>query len=258
MISYNYNELINKFNKSSVIHKYSFKIENNTYVYINPDNTQALNNDLILNILFYKSVIGKLSQGKIILNSDGYKTFTTKDRLNKILDDNKTGYRIYQENYKWYIYNWNYQERIKYAYADNVTFSLLSNKSYAILNYGIDNVMQLNSLKHKISKYVNNYYKQFTLGKINKPDNSDCIACLFQITDDNDHLLSHIDENYLVPSLLVNACIKYSDNLSFMSKHIIGQWYENNNIEWELINIVGYQIRKVLYKYLINYLITDS
>jgi hypothetical protein len=45
-------------------------------------------------------VITWTPDGKIILNSGGYRTHTTKDRMNGFLP---AGIRVYQKNFNWYI-----------------------------------------------------------------------------------------------------------------------------------------------------------
>jgi hypothetical protein len=53
-------------------------------------------------IKLYATDILQFKGNKIILNSGGYKTTTTKARINQFLPEN---IRIYQKNYKWFIDN---------------------------------------------------------------------------------------------------------------------------------------------------------
>jgi capsule polysaccharide export protein KpsE/RkpR len=58
----------------------------------------------IVEYYLHKNRIAKLEVGgKLTLSSCGWRTATTKSRLNAILDHTK--YRIYQENYVWYLYD---------------------------------------------------------------------------------------------------------------------------------------------------------
>jgi len=61
--------------------------------YINGDKT----------IRLYSTDILKFQGDKIVLNSGGYNTVTTKARINQFLP---AGLRVYQDNYKWYIYDY--------------------------------------------------------------------------------------------------------------------------------------------------------
>jgi hypothetical protein len=40
---------------------------------------------------------------KIILNSNGWQTYTTKARMNQTSNQFMLGFSIYQENFKWYV-----------------------------------------------------------------------------------------------------------------------------------------------------------
>ena len=110
---YSYTELVNKFNRSIYPNKTEYKLENNTSV------KRLDNGSFIINLHF--SPIAQIMEDKIVLDTWGYMTHTTKDRLNKILSDNKTGYTIYQVNHTWFIYDNNIPDT-RYKFANNVTF----------------------------------------------------------------------------------------------------------------------------------------
>lgn len=95
---YSYTELLNKFNRSTRINKESYKLENNTWV------IRQSNYENIFYIQLHGSYIAKIESDKIVLDNCGYSTHTTKDRLNKILNDNQVNYRIYQDNFTWYVW----------------------------------------------------------------------------------------------------------------------------------------------------------
>ena len=77
----------------------------------------------------HSSIIAQITQDKIVLNSCSWKTPTTKDRMNKILSDNRTGYTIYQKHFTWYVWgNYNgsyptndYREH-RVEFYDGITF----------------------------------------------------------------------------------------------------------------------------------------
>ena len=71
--------------------KIAKKIDNNTLLIEYPDYKAIRLHDT--NILVFKN-------NTITLNSGGYQTRTTKDRLNKYLPQN---FNVYQKNYTWYI-----------------------------------------------------------------------------------------------------------------------------------------------------------
>ena len=54
-------------------------------------------------ITFYGTSIVEFNENHIILNTSGYKTATTKDRMNKISQDFKLGFEVLQINKIWYV-----------------------------------------------------------------------------------------------------------------------------------------------------------
>ena len=69
------------------------KIGNNTYV-------ERIDADTIGIRLHYTVIVSYTSDGRIILNSGGYRTTTTKGRMNEVLPQNT---RISQKSYEWFI-----------------------------------------------------------------------------------------------------------------------------------------------------------
>ena len=67
--------------------------------------------------------------------------------------------------------------------------------------------------RREVRKYVDGYICAMREG-IRQPDSGDCWYCLFQTDDgqglgdafgNHDHLLAHLEDDYYVPALLVNA-----------------------------------------------------
>lgn len=245
---YAYTELISKFNRGST-NKLTYKLENNTIVMKCNEN-----NNVYFKIGLHRSNIAEISDNQIVLYSCGWHTPTTKDRLNKILSDNHTDFTIWQVNHVWYIYASDYHKDNKVKFADGITFKLIG-KIWQVFNFAQDNTAELNQLKHKITTYVNAFYSEFANGKLPIPSNGDCWECLFIKSSDKTHLLSHIEESYYVPSLLINAFNEYPN--SPMASNLIYMWANNqlDDFNW-LEQIVGYQVKKSLYRYMISKLIT--
>ena len=89
----------------------SKKIGNNTYEVNYNNGNKAIR-------LHFTDVITFKSDGSIILNSGGWKTTTTKDRINTFLK----GLSIYQKNYNWYIVK-NYDWNNPISFYDGITFN---------------------------------------------------------------------------------------------------------------------------------------
>lgn len=57
-------------------------------------------------VFHHDSVIARIFQdGGLAVTSGGWRSSTTKGRLNQILSDNSTNYRIFQKNYQWFVRN---------------------------------------------------------------------------------------------------------------------------------------------------------
>jgi hypothetical protein len=67
------------------------KIGNNTYAYIEHDGTVAIE-------LHGTKVVRFFPNGLVQLNSGGYRTHTTKKRINKY-----SPVRVYQKNFEWFL-----------------------------------------------------------------------------------------------------------------------------------------------------------
>lgn len=176
------------------------KIENNTYARFDHDN---------IVIRFHDTDIVEFQQDNTLtLNSGGYKTFTTKDRINKFLPD---GIRLYQDTGLWWLsHNW--QDKI--PFCDEIVIL----PDGEITGY-VDHSTKDIKLRKDIKKYAKGFVKALLSGKVERPNGGDCWNCymrevetnkpLGEITNDTDHLLSHFQERYYVGSLLYRAIELY-------------------------------------------------
>jgi hypothetical protein len=144
--------------------------------------------------------------GTIILNTGGYQTKTTKDRMNDAIREH--GLNITQSKGMWYI-------------TDGENTQLFQDY-LEIRNYKLDPKADISSFegyKKKVDKLVSKYIKGF-LDHIEKhgledPGPGDCWPCCMKDVNHAsldpmgiDHYLDHFAENYYVPSLLQNAVVQ--------------------------------------------------
>ena len=145
---------------------------------------------------FHNTDIITITDKGIVLNSGGWKTITTKERINKF---SPAG--LYQENNIWYLRN------------GNIFFDgCIINHVGTLLN----KPKKLNETKFaKLKKEIDNYCKLITKDNLPVPENGDCWYCLMFDKEGKqlDHLLQHVKEKYLHGSILVNAMreMGYSD-----------------------------------------------
>lgn len=84
--------------------------------YFKRDNTTVHNGIMTL----HRTIIAKQVNGVLTIDTDGYLTNTTKERLNGVLMS--IGWKIYQKDFKWYLYNFTTKETI--PYQDNIKLKL--------------------------------------------------------------------------------------------------------------------------------------
>jgi hypothetical protein len=156
--------------------------------------------------LHHTDIMTTAPEGSITLNSGGWKTVTTKDRLNSY-----SPYRVYSENGIWYVNG--------KVFYDGITFDARGNLIGEEIELK-DNAARIAKIKKGISGYVALIDKA---DKLPFPDNGDCWYCLMfdrgGKSTDYSHLESHIEEGYLMGSILVNAMREKGYNDSQISLH---------------------------------------
>lgn len=150
--------------------------------------------------------------GAITLDSGGWRTMTTKDRMNACLP---IGWSIGSDRGRWSVYRHGGYPDYHYTkvcrYSDGIT---LRDGEWS--GDPVDEVAEA-----KVQKAMEAYIRRYVraLGKgIPMPSGGDCWACCLYVTEGPDtgkaagdvgfaadHLLSHLEDDYHVPSLLINA-----------------------------------------------------
>jgi len=137
--------------------------------------------------------------GSIIINSGGWRTVTTKERINRFLPD---GWRISQSNSTWYLNSHVFEDGITIQADGTVT--------------GAGNADNVKALKKSIAVYIDGFLDKLHNNQLSPPSAGDCWMCTLtdsksnkpwgECDDNEEHILSHIKENYHVPALLLRAC----------------------------------------------------
>ena len=196
--------ILDGFNHKDLIVKSHFVKGNTLEIYLK-DKTRV--------IRYHNTDIITITPTTVILNTDGWLTNTTKDRLNEFTP---FGLDLYQKNHVWYL-NYNNETVM---YYDGITFDLEGtiiseikrDKSKAVKNY-----------KKLIKKFVNRLDR---LTELPMPSGGDCWDCALKtkegksmgdLSGDVSHLKSHITEGYLHGSLIYNALKEKHGNLNFIS-----------------------------------------
>jgi hypothetical protein len=165
---------------------------------------------------------------KIILNSGGWRTVTTKDRINKY-----SPARLYQNKGLWYLSEGK-------LFYDNCVID----QSGKLISKELKNTV-IESKVTKLKKQITKYCNLITKDNLPEPNSGDCWLCLFMDKDgkQNDHLLEHIKQGYLHGSILVNAMIESG----YRNDGQIGLFYH-----MKLVDAFKRSVRKYLQKRLIS------
>ena len=131
--------------------------------------------------------------GTIVLDSGGWRTFTTRDRINKCIPFGL----VWQKAFVWY---YGLGEKT-WVFADGMTLGERKVVSGADLFVP---AKKRDPFPNKVKRFARGFVEALRVGKIGPPDLGDCLFCRTVLVG-ADHLVSHVVESYYVPSLVVRA-----------------------------------------------------
>jgi len=185
--------MINNYEKADEVlqgrNKDSRKLENNTYL--------IRHKDCIAVRLHATDIVTYYPNNTSKLNTGGWQTVTTKDRMNKYSKAS-----ILQRSSLWYIEDEN---------GDMLPFTnnmIINDKGGPKGKISFKEQIKKKILIEKINKYCKAITK---LDKLPIPSTGDCIYCQFHDSEtglplnNTEHLISHLDETYIMVSLIFNA-----------------------------------------------------
>lgn len=206
-------------------------------------------------------VVKHYKDGRIQLNSDGWQTVTTRERMNTFLpffkwnDELKKhvgiGIRVFTDKrimycmvHSEYGSRWDNPNSKKYLYEDG----MIINPDGTVTNQDGNPINPDDKRKEKskrselnrIKKFSKEFISKFINQEIGNPGAGDCWYCQSHIPgsgippidtltpegikpgfDETDHIRSHIKESYFVPSLLYNAIESQKSGLARIDQHNI-------------------------------------
>src|SRR4030042_112304 len=181
--------------------------------------------------------------GSITFNSGGYRTKTTKSRLNKY----QNLVSIYQDNRIWYVL-WNGDCYWKtegppvetFIFADGMRVYPGDKSTRRIEGAG---KKPDRSLIRSIKRYSKTFDESLP---VDLPGPGDCFICQSG-SNGTDHLLSHIEEGYFVPTLLVQVIHEsHMDRIGRCAfKYDDRSEYENS-----LLDSFRLRFQRVIYDYI--------
>lgn len=197
----------------------------------NSQSRKLANNTTLLRIdpstiavkLHSTNIITFHANGRIVFDSGGWKTPTTKERMNSC-----SPARVSQSQGTWEIAI----DGKSANFADGITWN--GRKWQGV---GEDPKIAV-KLARRAAKFARDYMTAFDAGEVPVPSNGDCWGCLM-VTEDGkapmggaDHILSHMEENYFVPSLLSRAIKRFPVAPAAMW-YVSDKWAgTHNNVSW--------------------------
>lgn len=177
-------------------------IANNTRAYRHPSG------DVVLR-LHSTDILTFTSDGSVRYDASGWTTTTTKQRFNAYGPD---GYRVYSDRGQWRLYRFDRTgagaPSASWPYADGITV----HADGSVTGAGEDTARELARLRRAASTYARGYVAAMFAGEVPAPSGGDCWMCLMFTSPGAapgsagaEHIRSHIEERYYVPSLIVNA-----------------------------------------------------
>ena len=163
------------------------KVANNTFSYVGEDGSNVFR-------LHTTDVVARLPDGRIKLDSGGWKSVTTKDRMNAFA----TGYAIFSGKGGWRVSRRGEWDKTVAFYDGMILPDAIDNPSAADESERRD--AEARALKKKIGAFAKLYANGIPM-----PGPGDCWICMMPDNDDTTHLLSHIEEGYARGTLAVNA-----------------------------------------------------
>ena len=222
--------------------KDSKRLELNTYA-------KRLDEKTISIRLYDTDIVIYKDNGVVELNSGGFRTATTKDRINKY-----SPLRLRQEKSVWYVMG----QDTTVVFFDGIQFKggkAINAKSEAKQDKDIKRI----SRNKKLAKdYTNGFIEALKNGGVDLPSGGDCWFCcmrevgnmtLGDITNNATHIIEHIKEKYYVPTLAVNAVLEdkhTTEQLGF----ILGYDSETQKLGGRFM--VEWIVKKAIYKYVLK------
>lgn len=65
--------------------------------------TSVFTEDGWTKIIYHSTVVVKFNDSAVVLNSGGWKTATTKTRMNQAGNQFSLGYNVFQKDYEWFV-----------------------------------------------------------------------------------------------------------------------------------------------------------
>ena len=143
--------------------------------------------DNVVVLLHSTDIVTFSPNGDVTLDSGGWRTKTTSERMHRF-----SPHSVSSNRGTWFVRG--------VPFADGMTI----HASGEVTGGGDPDAFRKNeAIKRSAANYASRFVSALYRGEIGAPSSGDCMMCSGRMG--GDHIESHIEESYYVPSLLVNA-----------------------------------------------------
>jgi len=197
----------------------SKKIANNTIEYHRENGERVIRH-------FFTDILTFKPNGDVVIDCGGYRSFTTKERLNRYLENAN----IFQERNVWYLGSWSTPKQDRIVYFDGIIIDKNGKVKNPLPQNSIDNQEKA---KKNFDKLVKAYLDKVRgMEKLPRPSGGDCWYCAMHtkegeswgdISGDTEHIKKHLRTKCIQGSLIFNALLhkgyRYPDVIFQMSRY---------------------------------------
>jgi len=190
------------------------------------------------------NIVNKKPNGNIVLNTDGWRTLTTKERINWFLPH---GIHLYQENFKWFLYIETDNGNKIQPFYDGIEIT----PTGEIVNpkVTIKQFKEQLKLSDQLNKLIKQYAKQITENNLEQIMQTSCPKCQTVLyynpnkEEIRQHLLEHLRTNTFSTEILEQA--------------LISAGYQSYQIVYHVKLKIAYTFQNAVRKFLQKYLLTN-
>jgi hypothetical protein len=184
------------------------------------NNTWAVRSDDAVSVRLHSTdIVTFRSDGRVVLDSGGWRTVTTKERMNRFVP----GVRVFSDRGRWFVSPVGRFDSVAVPFYDGLEIDADA-REIIVDPEKVDGEAEADAaeklLKRRVKKFVELMEEPDRaagfLGQVLDGElwTGDCWYCLMRTDDgrtlgdasgDPDHLMQHLDDEYLVPSLFRNA-----------------------------------------------------
>jgi hypothetical protein len=181
--------------------------------------------------------------GSVSLDSGGWKTRSTKTRMNDF-----SPFSVYSNEHG--IWKIKVDEK-EYGFADDIVV----HADKVVEGFNETSDREITFLKKKIKRYIKDFCKAIIEGRVESPSkHGNCFSCLGVFGKDTWHLDQHMKEHYYVPALLNNAIKEFPREMCPITSDFFYRiWVEDKPIseisDWQK-DLVVRDCKKMLRKFL--------